>query len=616
MTVDELVVNLTLGTEQFDKGLKSAEKDVSKFANSVVGLSKGVTATDIFFNDRKGARDFSWIVAELAKSITYMGKPIEGSVSSVKSLGDMLELAKEKANGLFIVFRGLFASTMFLGAVAWVGKFVSSFKDMKKEATELFELNKRLKDDVGEISAWGNAVEFDGGSAKSFQRTLASIKGDMVAISTGARSRVKPIYEELGLDTDKFQGKKVTDVVKEITAAVEKMDKAKSSDLLRRLGFDADSIAVIQKGTKNVEAMIRQQKEWGVYTKKDTDAIDKLDKSLKQMNLVLKSTFLPLFTRVIGTAAKFATYLAKASIWLRNHLDVLKKAVYVLAVAFSQKLAKALMELGILAMNNPFVLFIISISALLLLLEDLWVYANKGKSAFSGWWKKLGDPDKVLKGFEKFFEIVSSIGEFMDSKLGRAIGLFLFILKIGLMLVSFFTIGIPAAVVAAIAAIIAFATIYRKKIAEVFNNVWSAVKEFASGIIESVESAFTTAKDTIVGIWEGLVDSFNRGCSAISDFLSSAANTAKEAWAGFIGWLEKKWQWIKDMLPSLESITNKLPSISGGMKTAIAGAGGSTSTTYDNSQKHYNVTLTNDVSAEKFINSSGYKSQGNSGVNT
>ena len=100
---------------------------------------------------------------------------------------------------------------------------------MKKEATELFELNKRLKDDVSEISALSNAVEFDGGSAKSFRKTLDGIKGDMVAISTGARSRVKGIYEELGIDTTKFEGKKVTDVIKEITASVEKIDKAVKS---------------------------------------------------------------------------------------------------------------------------------------------------------------------------------------------------------------------------------------------------------------------------------------------------------------------------------------------------------------------------------------------------
>lgn len=593
MTIDEIVIDLILGTEKLDKGLKSAEKNVAKFSKDVTktvdnNVASSVTAamarltddkfnsifgklgvTDLFFKDRKAAREFSWNMAESLKSITYMGPPAEKASASIKTLGDMFSVAREKANGLFLIMRGMFASTMFLGGLAWIGKFISSFKDMKKEVNDLHELSKQLNADAEEISAWSNAIEFNGGSAKSFQGTLKHLKNDMLNLAVMGRSRSKPIYEQLGIDTSNLEGKDIFNLLREITKAVEGMDKVKSRDLLQRLGFDADTIEVIQKGSKSVEELIKQQKEWGVYTKRDTEAVDRMDKALKKMSLALKSTFIPLFSRIIGVASKFAVYFAKASMWLRNNLDVVRKAVLLLAVAFSSKLIKALQTLGALAVKNPFVLFVLALGALLLLLEDLWVYANKGKSAFAGWWEKLGSPDKVLEGFRKAGEYISKFGEFLDSGLGKFLMLFAFLAKLAAAVIAVFAgiVTIPAWIGVAVAAVIAFLIVYRNKIKETFSYVVNKISETITtivknvkGLVEPIIGVLGTIGSFLLSVYLGIVSFIANGVSTVATAIKDAGTWVKE---GFFSLVDKATEIWKSFVDTISSGWNKIKSFFG-----------------------------------------------------
>ena len=539
--IDMVEVALGLKTEDFDKGLAEAHESISDFSKKVddavskSGLDKlfGKNGNNsFFFNDKKAARDFSWTLAEAADSVGHIGAPLAKAVDNTAKFIDLLSAAKKEAGSAFVFVRGLFASTLFSAGIAWVGKFVTSFKDMKQEVMALNELGKQVNGDIEDISAWSNAIEANGGSAKAFQSVLVSLQRDMTNLSVTGKSKNKPILEMLGIDTSNLSGKPIFELIGEITNSVEGMDKSQSKDILKKLGFDNDTIELIQSGSKNISELIAKQKEWAVYTKKDTEAIDRLDKSFKQINLALKSTFIPLFSRIIGIMARVMGYATKAAIWLRNNLDIVRKAVILLAVAFSGRLLKAIQTLGAMMVKNPFVLFIASLTVLLLLLEDLWTYAQGGESAFAGWWEKLGTPEEVMSGFKKVIDFFSKIGEFVDSATGKFVLLFAFLTKGILALIAMFG-GIPIAIGVALAAIIAFVYAY-----------WDELKAAFKALGLMIYDVFRKG---------GVLD------KGFNELLKSADETWEEIKLAFKDGIDSAVSYVKEKLKSLFEIDVKVP---------------------------------------------------------
>ena len=489
-------------------------------------------------------------------------------------------------------FSTALAGVLGVGLTAWLSAFIAQLEKMKQEVRALNDLTKEVNADVEDISAWSNAVEFNGGNAKSFQNTLLSLQKDLDNFSVMGKSRNAPILEMLGIDISNASGKPIFNLIDDIAKAVEGMDKSQSRSVLKKLGFDSDTIEIIQSGKKNIDELIAKQKEWGVYTKKDTEALDKMDKSIKQMSLALKTTFIPLFTRVIGTMSKVTMYVLKAATWLRNNLDIVRKAALLLAFVFLDKLLLALQMLGRAAMKNPFVLFIAGLTAFLLLLEDLWIYANEGESAFEGVWEKLGTPKEVLDGFKKIGNLLKQANEFVES-VDSGFAQFLLItafltkaflaLKVVLAGTFAFIAGIPAVVIGLIAGLIAFLYTYRDELKATFIALGNMFLDFfrIGGVLhkglqatwewitESVSEAFESIKNTIQGFIEEIKTTISSIGESIESFfgttvstsVSESVNGLKEKWDGFFSYLsdgfKKAKGWLGLKLPDLDSV--KLP---------------------------------------------------------
>ena len=477
------------------------------------------------------------------------------------------------------------------------------FSTMKEEAKALDDINKKTGASIENIAAWGNAVELSGGSVKAFQGTLLHLYNDMSRFNITGRGRNVPFLKALGIDPQSLKGKEIFDVIGDITKAVEGMDKQQSTFALKNLGFDPDTIKLIQSGKKNIDELIAKQKEWGVYTKKDIEAIDKMDKAVKQIRNTLKTALIPIFGMVVDAFSKGIRYVVDGISYLRKNTYLLRGAFLLLIPAIA--------KFGLALMLTPIGALITGLTILGLLLEDLWVYAKNGKTAFGDIWKQLGDPKEIMEGFESAGRTLKRFFTFLSElfpKMGKE---FKFILMLAALLASAI-ISIPVAVVAALAVLIRYWEDIEKfftdlpgaiedawdagseavlliarglwqLLVDIFNagvnavnETWEGIKDAVRGAWDSIIATFQSAIDTVVGLWDGLVGAFNSGCSAIAGFLSNAANTARRAWESFISWLEKKWNWLKDLLPSFESIANKLPKVEGSAKLAVAGAGGGT----------------------------------------
>lgn len=414
------------------------------------------------------------------------------------------------------------------------------FNSMKEEVKELDELSKRTNASVEDISAWGNAIEMSGGSAKKFQHTLSALYNDLSRASFVKRTRSKPFLDALGLDAKDLAKKNIMDAMKDISKAVQGMDKQKSSFALKNLGFDPDTIKFLQSG--DIDSAIARQKELGVYTDKDAKAIDKMDKTIKQMSHTIKAFFIPVFSRIIEVSNKLLNYIPKVTKFFKNNIDIIKKAVLLLGIAFSVKLVRALKDTWKMLKTNPFILFIAGLTILLLLLEDLYVYSKGGKSAFAGLWEKLGDPKRVERGFRDVGDAIQSFSNILDSTIGQ---IALFSTFFGRMIfnapriLAAFPAACATAMGIAVALLLGFVVVYRKELlgaVEFFVNAIMDIPNILSRLIDEcmpfvndVVAFFTDPIPKIQKKWEEFKEWFVREFGSLEAIQKRMVNNSMSA---------------------------------------------------------------------------------------
>ena len=468
--------------------------------------------------------------------------------------------------------------------------FAKIFDSINGELKQLNTLSKVTHTNIEDLTAWSRAVESSGGNMDGFTQTLNTLNDSLTRISVTGSGRMKPFFEAMGLDATELAKKPVLESMQSISKAIEGMDKTESANILRTMGFDSGSIKLLQSGEKGMKELIARQRELGVYTAKDAKAVASLNRGIKDITSAIKTLFIPIVMQIMNTASKVIKYLTNGVMFLRKNMDVLRGAVLLLAAVFSKQLLKAIIDLGRALLANPFGLFIIGLSAILLLLEDLWVYAKGGKTAFGNIWKNFGTPEEVMQGFKRVGTAITNLMKFVGNLFsGQGLGKttkFLLILVGGIAALIAAIGWIPVAIAAAIGLLIA----YWDKIEAMFNSVVEWFKQTGKSISDFFDS---------IG-------------SAISGAMTTAADTAKSAWSSFITWLEEKWNWIKSLLPSLNGIASKLPGIGNAMSVASSGNGGNTSTVNNNQT----ITVNNHTpeASRAFVQSSGLVPQANGGV--
>ncbi len=564
-------------------------------------------------------------------------------------------------------FKGIMGKVFapLMAGMSFAGIFDSIYSELK----QMNKLSKTTKANIEDVTAWSRAVNISGGSVEEFSQTLMLLNQNLTRIAVTGHGRIKPFFEKLGVDATELAKKPVLESLEAIGKAIDGMDKRESANMLRSMGFDAGTIKLLQSGEKGIRELIARQRELGVYTEKDAKAFSAMNKSFKEITSSIKTLFIPAVMLILNVSSRVVQYLTTGIQYIRRNVDILRGAVVLLAAVFHKQLLKAVIDLGKVLMANPFGMFIIGLSAVLLLLEDLWVYAKGGKTAFGNIWKNLGTPEEVMQGFKRVGNAIAGLMKFVGSLFsGEGLGKtakFLLILGGGIAALIAAIGWIPVAVAAAVGLLLAywdeieagFSSVVdwfaglgkrirdywgingevHKSLSEVWNrigdsvesaistignaistfgnavlSVWNWIKETAVGIWDAVGEAFDSAINYIISLWDGLKSAFSSGCAAIAGFLSDAANTARSAWASFIAWLEEKWNWIKSLLPSLTDIASKLPGIGTAMNVSAGGRSGGSSTV--NNNQVYNVNNHTPEASRAFARSSGLVPQANGGI--
>lgn len=300
------------------------------------------------------------------------------------------------------------------GALASVGFIMSEVKNLTAVADELGKIADRIGADAPKLQSWAVASKLAGGSVQSFYGTAERLGSELQRIAVTGKSRLLPFFESMGVATLDAAGKArdVFDVLTDVAEAVEGMDKATSSGMLKRLQLDEGTIGLLQMGKKGMQDLIRYERELGVFQKEDTviaanynDAMDRLTRSLNMSFLPVMRMFAPVLTE----AAKAMT---SAFAFIQKHSLAFEIALAGIALVIGAVVLPSLWSLFIAIMTNPITWIIAAIVGLILILEDLYVYAKGGKSQFEDLWKTLGTGEEVMAALQGAWDFLKAAAQF------------------------------------------------------------------------------------------------------------------------------------------------------------------------------------------------------------
>jgi hypothetical protein len=299
------------------------------------------------------------------------------------------------------------------GALASVGFIMSEVKNLTAVADELGKIADRIGADVPKLQSWATASKLAGGSVEAFYGTAERLGSELQRIAVTGKSRLLPFFESMGVATLDATGKArdVFDVLTDVAGAVEGMDRQTSAGILKRLQLDEGTIGLLQMGKKGMQDLIRYERELGVFQKEDTVIAANYNDAMDRLTRTMNMSFLPvmrLFAPVLTEAAKAMT---SAFAFIQKHSLAFEIALAGIALVIGALVLPSLWSLFVAIMTNPITWIIAAIVGLILILEDLYVYAKGGKSQFEDLWKTLGTGEEVMAAIQGAWDFLKAAAQ-------------------------------------------------------------------------------------------------------------------------------------------------------------------------------------------------------------
>jgi hypothetical protein len=307
------------------------------------------------------------------------------------------------------------------GAIAHQVFAATDYADNLNDFTTALDLN------IEEVDAWGQAVKMSGGNNEEFRNTVGTLARDMAAFAATGRGRVAPFFKELGIHMTDAHGKArdVMQILPELADKFQGLTKQESFGLGQKLGLDQGTIMLLQSGRRAVSDLVKEQKELGVVTQSQADVAAKFNDEMDNTSHAFRTLFMAVGGEVLPILTDFLKLIQKGSMWIKEHVQILKPlgevitiglGVYgvgaLLAFAKASRAAAVAAEGAAVAegaMGAPLWLTIAALTAfgvaLAVVMDDINVWTQGGESFIGKW---VGS----FQEFEDFvFPIVDKLAE-------------------------------------------------------------------------------------------------------------------------------------------------------------------------------------------------------------
>lgn len=281
---------------------------------------------------------------------------------SADDLGKKFLQTMKQAVAAFVAFQSVSAA---------IGGFNASID----YADRLDETSEALGISVEQLDLWGRAAKMAGGSAEGLFGSVKSLSAAMTQLDVTGKSKLKPFFDELGISMTDSAGRArdAMQVLPEIAEAFEKMSKQESIGFGRKLGLDDGTIMLLQKGRREVDALLARQKELGTISKEDAevaaaykDSLDELSFAWRAFAVQLGGDVLPIFTRIIKMFTDFG-------VWAQDHAGFLYGFFGSLAAIMGVFAVKALIAAAaVTVLGFPLYAVLAAIGAITVAVGLLW----------------------------------------------------------------------------------------------------------------------------------------------------------------------------------------------------------------------------------------------------
>lgn len=297
-----------------------------------------------------------------------------------------------------------------LGAIAGIVALTQVIKGVFSQTEDLHDLlntSKALNVNIGELDAWGKAIEANGGSAEKFQSSLESLNSKLTEVSITGKSDVLPYFNALGISMldATGQARSTLDVLPELADAFQGLSASESMQFGKKLGLDQQTILTLQQGRREVEALVDKQKSLGVATEEAAELSAEFNKNMSNLKNSLGSMSQSVLVKVLPAINWMLDLFTSVSDWVKDN-QALVEGVFIgigAAILFFAIPPLILMAKTMILATWPFILIGLAVAALIAIFAILW---DDVKAFFNGQDSLLGE---ALKLWEKFGDWVGEI---------------------------------------------------------------------------------------------------------------------------------------------------------------------------------------------------------------
>lgn len=273
----------------------------------------------------------------------------------------------------------------FLAVIGGTTALKSFVLQTIESSAALDRLSRNLNLNVETISAWGNAVEEVGGSAKGLQGTMSMLSRSQTELRLTGQSSLIPYFSALGISlaTVEGQAKPVDQLLLELADRFSRMDRTTANNMGQMMGIDQDTMNLLLKGRRELELTIKRQKEHNAVTKQQAEEASKMQKILADTKQSFASLGRTLLEQATPYLEKFLSALLSFGTWLQENSQFVKDFAIILG---SVAAGFALIALAASPITLTVAAIVALAGAIALLWQDYQTW-KRGGDSFIDWGK-------------------------------------------------------------------------------------------------------------------------------------------------------------------------------------------------------------------------------------
>lgn len=355
-----------------------------------------------------------------------------------KSLGETSKAAKksisstDKATEAFVGM-GKNALQAAAGVFA-LGSMIAGISAKAAQLDELGKFSELIGENIGDVDAWSQAAVRAGGSADSFRQSIKSLNEKVVDASVRGMNEVVPFFNQLGISIVDAGGKARSslEILPELASAFERLSRQEALGLGQKLGLDQGTILLLQSGRREVDDLVKKQRDLGVATKEAAELSADFNDEMSDLRQSLSFASQSMLVSVLPAINSMLDAMVDVVSWMNKNKELVQGFFIAIGVAVARFALPPMIALAaaVIAAVAPFAALsaaVVSVgAAFALAFEDVMKF-RQGQDSLLGEmlkkWPLLSKIfDELQKGANKLWETLQSIMGFFTTSFSSIFG--------------------------------------------------------------------------------------------------------------------------------------------------------------------------------------------------